>query len=385
MKKSFDLLDKDLLEKDFQYLYDNAETGFALDKTKEYVKNRLAEMGITAKECGKSGLTALLGNENPQKTILLRADMDAINIEGRGVMHACGHAMHTAMLLDAARVLKDADFLKDTAVKLMFQPAEETLEGCKDMIGCGVLENVDAAFMLHVTSGTDFSTGTLIFAGVGEIAPSADFFRIEIEGKGCHGAEPHLGRSPITAAANIITMLENISSHELAISDIAVITIGKINGGDAANAIPSKLSMSGTTRAYSSHTQEYVKERINEIVNGVCKALRVTGEVNFLSGCPPFKNDQKMLEITKSAARETTEEVVELPNGTRGGGSEDFSYVSRKVPTTMALLSAGDIKSGYKYPLHNPNVAFDKAALPYGAALMINVARKFAEQWEKQV
>ncbi len=382
MYKNTEKIDTTQLEKDYEYLCSNAETGFNLHKTKEYVSKRLAEMGITINECGKCGLTALLGSPSAQRTLLLRADMDAINIEGKGPIHACGHAMHTAILLGAARVLKQADFLCDTAVKLMFQPAEETLLGCKDMIESGVLDNVDAAFMIHVTSGTDFPTGTFIFANAGEIAPSADFFDIEIEGIGSHGAEPHLGRSPITAAANIVTVLQNISSHELPIADTAVVTIGKINSGDAANAIPSKLLMSGTARAYSSEIQEYVKARIETIVKGVCETLRVTGKVNFLSGCPPFKNDEKMLKTALTSARKTVgeEKVILLPEGTRGGGSEDFAYISREVPTAMALLSAGEKKEGYKYPLHNPNVTFDKSALAYGVALMINIVREFGKE-----
>ncbi len=380
--KIFDILDLNALEKDYKYLYENAEVGFALTKTKEYVHKRLAEMGITAKKCGRCGLTALIGDKTATKTILLRADMDALNIEGKGVMHACGHAMHTAMLLSAAGVLKNPEYTKGARVRLMFQPAEEILEGCKDMIENGVTDDADAAFMIHVTSGTNYPTGTVIFASTGEIAPSADFFNIEIEGKGCHGAEPHLGRSPITAAANIIQTLENISSYELPINDSAVITIGKIVSGNAANAIPSKLLMSGTARAYSKEKQDYVKDRIVSITENVCRALDVVGKVSFTSGCPPFKNDEKMLTVAVTAAEKTLgkDRVVQLSEGVKGGGSEDFSYVSCKVPTAMALLSAGDIKSGYEYPLHNPNVKFDKAALPYGAALMISVAREFGKR-----
>ncbi len=382
MKEIFDLLDIKALEEDYDYLYENAEIGFELTKTKAYVHKKLSEMGIAAKKCGKCGLTALIGDKKATKTILLRADMDAINIEGKGVMHACGHAMHTAMLLSSARILKNPEYTKGIRVRLMFQSAEEILEGCKDMIDAGVIDDVDAAFMIHVTSGTTYPTGTVIFASAGDVAPSADFFSITVNGKGSHGAEPHKAIDPIIPAANIITALSNIQSRELPIDDSAVLTIGKIVGGSAANVIPDKVLMSGTIRTYSEETREFVKKRIKEITANISYAYRADGQVQFTSGCPPFKNDEEILTVAVTAAEKTLgkERVVQLPKGAKGGGSEDFSYVSRSVPTAMALLSAGDIKSGYKHPLHSPNVLFDKSALVYGTALMINIVREFGKQ-----
>lgn len=382
IKNIFDLLDLEELERDYEYLYENAEVGFTLTKTKEYVYKRLAKMGIKAENCGRCGLTALIGDKTADKTILLRADMDAINIEGKGVMHACGHAMHTAMLLSAARILKNPEYTKGIRVRLMFQPAEEILEGCKDMINAGVIDDVDAAFMIHVTSGTHHPTGTVIFASSGDIAPSADFFSITVKGKGSHGAEPHKAIDPIVTAAHIITAISNIQSRELPIGDSAVITIGKIVGGSAANVIPNAVSMAGTTRAYSEKTRDYVKTRLDQITADVSHAFRAEGAVEFTSGCPPFKNDEKMLKVALAAAEKTfgKEKVVVLPQGVRGGGSEDFSYISREVPTAMALLSAGEIKNGYKYPLHNLNVKFDKTALPFGTMLLVNVVKEFAKE-----
>ncbi len=381
MENLFNLLDIDLLEKDFEYLNTHPEPGFELENTVMYVRSRLEEAGIKATDCGRCGLTAVIGDIKAEKTLLLRADMDAIDIEGKGVMHACGHAMHTAILLGAARLIKSKEGELRSCIKLMFQPAEEILEGCKDMIDSGVLKNpdVDAAFMIHVTSGTDFETGTAVFASEGDVAPSADYFDISIKGRGCHGAEPHKGIDPITAGAQLVTALGNIASRELSIGDPAVITIGKIHSGNAANAIPSALTMGGTARAYSSDTQRFVRKRIEQITKNICMATRTEGQVSFKSGCPPFRNDGKFLGYAVDCAKRVLgdDRVVVLPKSVRGGGSEDFAYVSRLVPTAMTLLSAGDRENGYDYPLHHPDVTFDKNALPRGCALMAYIALNF--------
>ncbi len=379
---SFDFsCDKEILVKDYEHLHSIPEVGFELIKTKEYVKKRLNEMGIDAVECGRCGLSAVIGEGN--KTLLLRADMDALAIED-GYKHACGHDMHTAMLLGAAHVLKKNESALKVRVKLMFQSAEEILEGAKDMIDNGILENPkpDGAFMLHVATGTDYPLGTVIFGKSGETAPAADYFEIEIKGKGCHGSKPDTGIDPINAAAHVITAIQTINSRELGIFDSAVITIGAVQGGNAPNVIPDKVTLSGTMRAYSQQTREFVKERLAGIVKGVCQSLRCEGEVKFTKGCPPFLNDEMLLNKVCDLSRLFLGEdkvitYEELPQNTRGGGSEDFSYVSRLVPTAMASLCAGSIKDGYKYPLHHPKVTFDTNALSYGSSLMAYIAFNF--------
>ena len=185
--------------------------------------------------------------------------------------------------------------------------------------------------------------------------------------------------NPITAGAHIVGALNSISSKELSIGEPAVITVGSMHSGDAANAVPSMLKMSGTARAYNSDVQSFVRERIEEITQNICKAYRTEGEVVFTSSCPPLKNDGKLVDYVSECAKKVAgdEKVVVLPKGTRGGGSEDFSYISQLVPTAMVLLSAGSRQEGYEYPLHNPNVTFNKNALPYGSALMASVALNF--------
>ena len=232
-----------------KYLHAHAETGFELKNTLSYVKKELEKMGYAPKPCGKAGLVALAGGKKPGKVFLLRADMDALPIREQadvdfacenGCMHACGHDMHTAMLLGAAGLLKKHEAEISGTVKLMFQPAEEIFEGSGDMIRAGVLEDprVDAALMLHVMAGMPFDPGTVIVSGAGVSAPAADYFEIRVKGKGCHGSMPNMGIDPLTAAAHILIALQEIQTRELAMTDRAVLTIGTMHAGTAANAIP---------------------------------------------------------------------------------------------------------------------------------------------------
>ncbi|MDD6188361.1 MAG: amidohydrolase, partial [Clostridiales bacterium] len=208
-------------------LHQNAETGFDLSNTLSFVKKELTDMGIQPVDCGKAGVTALVGGKKQGKVFLLRADMDALPVREEadvpfasqnGKMHACGHDLHTAMLLGAARLLKVHEDEIEGTVKLMFQPAEELLEGAKDMVEAGVLENphVDAALMIHVMAGMPFEPGTVIVSGPGVSAPAADYFEIRVKGKGCHGSMPHMGIDPLTAAAHMIIALQEIHARELA-------------------------------------------------------------------------------------------------------------------------------------------------------------------------
>ena len=287
-----------LLTKHRRYLHTHPELGFDLRQTKEYVKKELISIGYEPVECGKCGLVVLAGSKNSDKTFLIRADMDALPIleqadvkfksENSGKMHACGHDMHTAMLLGAARLLKRHENELKGTIKLMFQPAEETLDGCKDMVGADVLNNptVDAALMLHVTLGMPLQTGSAIICDGGISAPAADYFEIKIQGKGCHGAMPELGVDPISIASHIVIALQELHARELAMADDAVLTIGTMQAGDANNIIPDTAVLRGTMRAYDENVRNRLKNRLIEICNGTAKTFRGIADVTFTSGCP---------------------------------------------------------------------------------------------------
>ena len=379
------------------WLHTHAETGFDLTETKPYVKSVLIKMGYAVQECGKAGLVATVGKPGG-KVLLLRADMDALPIAEEadvdfacknGRMHACGHDMHTAMLLGAAKILKAHESELDGMVKLMFQPAEEIFEGSKDMIASGVLENPrpDAALMIHVAAGMPLPAGTVVVSAPGVSAPAADYFTIRVHGKGCHGSAPQNGIDPLTAAAHILIALQEIHARELSASDETVLTIGTFHAGEAGNVIPDTAAMGGTIRTYDEKTRAYLKERMTAIAQNVAEAFRASAEVSFGSGCPTLVNDKDLsdkvtgyLKDLLGADRAFT--TAELSGGkpARGGGSEDFAYVSHNVPSLMLALAAGEPSKGYVYPQHHPKVKFDESVLSTGAAVFVDCALQYLRE-----
>lgn len=384
-----------------RHLHSEAEVGFALDKTKTFVMERLTEMGYEPKPCGQSGIIALAGSKNKGKVFMLRADMDALPVteeadvdfkSENGNMHGCGHDMHTAMLLGAAKLLKAHENEINGTVKLMFQPAEETFEGSSDMIKSGLLENptVDVALMIHVMAGVPFKAGTAVVSSPGVSAPAADYFEIKVQGEGCHGSSPNMGIDPINISAHILLALQEINSRELALHDSAALTVGRINGGTASNAIPDVVTMGGTLRTFDEEIRGFIKGRIVEISEAAAKVFRGSAEVSFTSGCPTLVNNKELSELAEKYTREIlgaekTFSVAQLNamsgNSMKGtSGSEDFAYVSHKVPSIMIALAAGEAEKGYIYGQHHPKVRFDEDALPYGSAVYAWNAVRWLEE-----
>lgn len=399
LKREASEMKADLIDKR-QYLHAHAETGFALDNTVAYVKTALEQMGYAPQPCGKAGLVALAGTNTTGKVFLLRADMDALPIKeqsgvefasGNGCMHACGHDMHTAMLLGAARLLKAHENELAGTVKLMFQPAEEIFEGSNDMIQAGVLENptVDGALMIHVMAGMPFEPGTVIVSDPGVSAPAADYFEIRISGKGCHGSMPNMGIDPITVAAHIVLALQEIQARELAMTDRAVLTIGTLHAGAAANAIPDEAVMGGSLRTFDEEVRAALKQRLTDIAMNIAKAFRADATVSFGSGCPTLTNDASLsrdvyryVKELLGADKAYTVEQLSAGGGdtSKSAGSEDFAYISQKVPSIMLALAAGQPQKGYAYPQHHPMVKFDNDALDIGSAVYAYTAMRWLEE-----
>ncbi len=372
-----------------RYLHRNAEVGFELPKTTEYVKAKLEELGCEVVPCGRNGLVSLIG-KGEGKTFLLRADMDALPIKEEadgeyscktGNMHACGHDFHTAMLLGAAKLLKKHENEINGRVKLMFQPAEEILSGAKNMIENGVLGNPkpDGALMLHIMAGLPLETGTIIVAN-GISAPAADYFTINIQGKGCHGSTPQQGVDALTIASHILIALQEINARELGVSDEATLTIGKMNGGTTGNVIADKAVLEGTLRAYDEEIRNRIKKRIVEIAQGIANSFRGKGTADFGNGCPPLKNDGELSTeieryLTEALGGDRVLNTEKMGGRTdRSGGSEDFSYISQEIPSVMLALAAGNSEEGYIYPQHHPKVKFDEKVLPIGSAVLAQCA-----------
>ena len=367
-------------------LHRHPEVSFDLPQTKALVKQALTAMGYAPQDCGKAGVIALVGGKKPGKTLLLRGDMDALPIQEQsgeefsseipGRMHGCGHDMHTAMMLGAAKLLKAHEDEIEGTVKLEFQPAEEIFQGSPDMIANGLLEDpkVDAAVMFHVLAGMPLPAGTVLVPGGGITMASCEQYHITVHGKGGHGSTPHACVDPITAAAHIHIALQEINSRELDPNAFGVLTTGCFKAGAASNVIPDTAEMFGTIRTTDpdNKTGELIRKRMTEIAQGVALAFRCTAEVEFSDYCPCMVVDKAlaadaltyMTDLLGAGAMDMTP----LTGGKAGGGSEDFAFVSHEVPTVSMFLSAGNSKDGYLYGQHHPKVRFDDSILYEGSA-----------------
>ena len=369
---------------DRRALHARAETGFDLPQTFDYVWKALTDMGLTPRRCGRCGIVAEIGAGSP--CVLLRADMDALPIREEsgeafacpdGRMHACGHDMHTAMLLGAARLLTERAGELQGTVRLMFQPAEEIFEGSADMLADGLLAapRPDCAFMIHVMTNIDLPVGTVIVSAPGVSAPAAEVFRLDVQGKGCHGAMPHTGVDPITAAAQIVLALQSLNARELSLNQPAALTIGSFQAGDAPNVIPDSAVLQGSLRAFEDDTADFLLRRMEEVARHTAAAHRAEARLTRLSHAPTLLNDAAVSPWAKDVlagvlGRERVLRSDELTgSASRSSGSEDFAAVSHAVPSVMVALAAGRPGEGYAYPAHHPKTRFDEAALPVGAAV----------------
>ena len=287
-----------------------------------------------------------------------------------GCMHSCGHDMHTAMLLGAAKLLKQNQDKIEGTVKLVFQPDEEGFTGAKKMIEAGVLTNlkVDAAMAMHVHSGTP---SHMVLCGLGTSIAGCNRFRIVVKGSGCHGAMPELGVDPINIAAHIYISLQEIIAREISATDSAVVTIGKFAGGDAPNIIPGEVIMEGTIRSLNKELGEFIFNRINEIVTSTAKMFRGEAELIELSSVPPLANDTDLAKEITTYVKDILDErsVILFEGG--GMGSEDFASYSYEVPSVYLMLGAGTKQENSLYgeAMHNEKVVFNEDILVTGAAM----------------
>lgn len=366
------------------------EAGPVLPKTKEFVKEKLIEAGYEPTEICESGIVATIEGEKPGRTFLLRADMDALAIEEKApvdfasdnhCMHACGHDMHTTMLLGAAKLLKQHRDEICGTVKLVFQPDEEGFTGAKTMLKAGVLENpkVDAGMALHVNSGTPSG---LVLCGLGTCMAGCTLFRISVKGKGCHGAMPENGVDPINIAAHIFLSLQEIISREVTPTMPAVVTIGKFSGGQAPNIIPEEVVMEGTIRTLDRDLSAQIYKRIEEISVQTASAFRGQATITEIASAPPLHNDEEMTKTIADYIRDAydSNRVVVFDKG--GMGSEDFASYTYEIPCSYILLGAGTAQENELFgkPMHNDHVVFNEDILPIGSALLVSSALRWLKE-----
>ncbi len=370
-----------------RHLHENAEVGLDLPQTIEFVKSKLEEYGLDPVPCGK-GLTCTLGKGG--KCILLRADMDALPMaEESGesfacksgkAAHACGHDFHASMLLTAARMLKEAEGELKGTVKFMFQPAEEIFKGSKNMIEAGILDNpkVDVALGYHVAPG-QMPVGIFMYNDSGTMMYSVDGFRIEVEGKGSHGAYPQNSIDPINVLVHIYDALEAVLAREVDPTKACVMTIGQIHAGTANNIIPNDGYMEGSIRTNDADSREILVRRMKEVSSKIAESFGAKAKVEMLSEVPPLICDP---EFTKTIVGYMTDMNIEGMTpypGISASASEDFAVVAQKVPATFMYLSAGYTDERGQYPAHNPKVQFNEGVCPIGAACLANCAVRWLE------
>ena len=370
-----------------RHIHKNAETGLDLPKTKAYVMEKLTEYGLEPKDCGY-GVTATLGKVG--KVLLLRADMDALPMpEESGEefacptgkeAHTCGHDFHAAMLLTAAKMLKEKEDTLEGTIKFMFQPAEETFEGSKNMIENGILENppVDAALAYHVSPGK-MPIGLFMYNDKDTMMYSVDGFKITIHGKGSHGAYPHVGVDPINIGVHIHLALQELIARESDPTHSCVLTIGQFAGGTAANIIPETAVLQGTIRTNKPEARELLVRRMKEVAEKTAAVYNGTVDIEMISEVPPLICNPKLTDEVVGYMQELGIPGLTPYPGISASASEDFAVIAEKVPSTFMYLSAGYLDERGQYPAHHPKAQFNEDVCPIGAACLAHCA----SQWLK--
>lgn len=370
-----------------RHIHKNAETGLDLPKTKAYVMKKLTEYGLEPKDCGY-GVTATLGKGG--KVLLLRADMDALPMpEESGEefacptgkeAHTCGHDFHAAMLLTAAKMLKEKEDTLEGTIKFMFQPAEETFEGSKNMIENGILENppVDAALAYHVSPGK-MPIGLFMYNDKDTMMYSVDGFKITIHGKGSHGAYPHVGVDPINIGVHIHLALQELIARESDPTHSCVLTIGQFAGGTAANIIPETAVLQGTIRTNKPEARELLVRRMKEVAEKTAAVYNGTVDIEMISKVPPLICNPKLTDEVVGYMQELGIPGLTPYPGISASASEDFAVIAEKVPSTFMYLSAGYLDERGQYPAHHPKAQFNEDVCPIGAACLAHCA----SQWLK--
>lgn len=370
-----------------RHIHKNAETGLDLPKTKAYVMEKLTEYGLEPKDCGY-GVTATLGKGG--KVLLLRADMDALPMpEESGEefacptgkeAHTCGHDFHAAMLLTAAKMLKEKEDTLEGTIKFMFQPAEETFEGSKNMIENGILENppVDAALAYHVSPGK-MPIGLFMYNDKDTMMYSVDGFKITIHGKGSHGAYPHVGVDPINIGVHIHLALQELIARESDPTHSCVLTIGQFAGGTAANIIPETAALQGTIRTNKPEARELLVRRMKEVAEKTAAVYNGTVDIEMISEVPPLICNPKLTDEVVGYMQELGIPGLTPYPGISASASEDFAVIAEKVPSTFMYLSAGYLDERGQYPAHHPKAQFNEDVCPIGAACLAHCA----SQWLK--
>jgi amidohydrolase len=362
-------------------LHQHPELGLEEHRTSRKVRDLLDEMGIQHEDgLGGTGVLGVIRGKSEGKTAALRADLDALPIQDEkevdyasktpGTMHACGHDVHTTVLLGAARLLEDQKGSFAGTVKLLFQPAEETVGGAKLMIEAGALENprVDAIFGLHVDPALDVGTVGLHY---GQRNASSDDLQIVVHGNAAHGAYAFEGVDAIVAAAHTVTSLQTIVSRNIDAREAAVVSLGTIRGGTAGNIVANRVELVGTIRCLNQETRASVQQRIKETAEAVALGMGAQAEVTITPSYDPVVNDESMVDIVRENSTKLLgdDAVVVFPKPNLG--VEDFGYYLSEVPGVFYSLGVRNEDAGIIHPVHGGLFDVDESSMAIGVALQV--------------
>jgi len=361
----------------------NPELSWEEIRTGNRICEELTKLNIKIKRVAKTGVLGILKGSKSGKTVALRADMDALPIQEannipykskkEGVMHACGHDGHTAMLLGAAKILSQMrDKIKGTVI-FIFQPAEEKAQGASKIIEEGAIKGIDAILGIHLWA--DLPVGKVSLEPGPRMASTA-MFKITIKGKGGHGSRPHQGVDAIMAASAVVMNLQSIVSREISPLDPAVVTIGKFNGGEAWNILCDKVILEGTTRCFNNQIGNKYSTIMERMIKRTANAYRAEGKLEYTILTPVLINDLNLSNISSQALIKNfgEESIVKLEK-TMGG--EDFALYAQEIPSIFALVGARNEDKGAKYPHHHKNFNIDENALIIGTSLYSQFALDF--------
>lgn len=370
-----------------RHIHQNPELSHEEAQTAAFIAKTLRDMGLEPTTgVGGHGVTAVIEGTGPGKCVGLRADFDALPIQettslpfasqNTGVSHACGHDMHTAMLLGAAHVLLSVRDEFSGCVKLVFQPAEEDVLNCGavPMIRDGVLENphVDAMIGQHVWP--QYPVGTAAIRN-GAMMASSDRFHITVHGKSSHGSAPEDGVDAIVIASQVINALQTIVSRQVSPRDAAVVTIGTIHGGDRYNVIANSVKLEGTSRNLNPEVRNKMPGRIEQIAKGVAESMGGSCEVEYFKGYSPTVNDPDMFELVHGVMRQAIGDGANLPEMPALGG-EDFSFYCEQIPSAFFWLGVQTPGQPF-YPIHSGGFSPDENAIPVGIEIAVRSALAF--------
>ncbi len=373
-------------------LHMNPELSFEEFRTTKKIKDKLLSLGIEIIDIGlETGVVGLLRGKNDGQTIALRGDIDALPIQElndvvykskvNGVMHACGHDIHTTCVIGAAMILSSIKDEIDGNVLFIFQPAEEVNEGAKLMVEKGLFTDVKADLIFGLHNNPEIPWGKIAIKKGGLMA-AVDTLRFKVKGKGGHGGWPHATRDPIVAASAMVMNLQSIVSRNISPLNSAVVSIGTFKAGTANNVIPEVVEITGTVRSFDSDDRQILSKRIKEILESTARTYMVDVEIEYIFDLPAVYNSEELTNLAYDASKEIVgEDGIVDPNPSMGG--EDFSIFTEKIPGFFFWLGVENKEKDMNYVWHNPRFDGDDRAIIIASAVMSNMVLKGIEYVSK--